>query len=700
MHALSRSASGSSSPPRLHPASVELPRRLSDDPLPAPNHADLHLHRSPFAKRASRILPFKGLFRSSTSPITGSAHTPAATHAASSSSQHLPPPHHTATLPSRSLSLTAESAASHLAHHNRALLPTPPSAIDYKRLSYASACKLAVMVDDIDTDAHGSIFATLTKSGPAVAKRPFALLPRAVLRYPAHCTATSMPDHVVMLSPEAVAYASDDIPGYQYVLRISERVERSRFESTASIGHDYARAGSTDAPSPGSSTSTLPFQGTAGSAASSSATMLPQMALNAAAACGTSSVPFKRASQFFHTGSTVSLVGGAGTSTISMSSNTTTNAHHHHHHHHLALLRDDRPKTILLVFSTSSEFMRWMDLTRAQIRTLRDDSNGVDIDRARSADVSRPPSSSSSASSNHHHAHHYHHHSPSPTPSHQRHLLRLPVPTALQQRDSSPATPISPAPASPAPREVRANTESSVSSRTFSSSASSDSSSSSTSSLDVSLKSFSIRHEPARRESMTLSSSHEWFHARPQRQQLQSDTPQSPMTVFPGSSGSPNDTDENLAAAASLLASAAAVDDADEATTPVPTDDSEAPLRMPFSRAGLPKLVTSDSSVSTSTISSIPSMSPTLAISPHSSFTHISATIDMPSPSVEYSSSSSSHTATIAPTSPPKTASSNKKRHAGRQPRRLRVAHGPSGPPPSGPLPPIPSTLPFATRAA
>ncbi|KAK9468348.1 hypothetical protein V1512DRAFT_259288 [Lipomyces arxii] len=206
-------------------------------------------------------------------------------------------------------------------------LSEQPVSTYYKKLSYSSATLQAVAVDTLECNAHGSLFTAFSKNS-TLERRTFVLLPRAILRYPVNSTSQTSPEQVLMLSAESVAYASDDIPDHEYVLRVSEHPEPHQLDDSISpvTSHEDSGAAST-----------------------------------------TSS---RRSSMFFH------------------HPNISSPSFHHHskdplsstrHSHHLPLRRDhDKAKTLLLVFGTANEFMRWMGLVRSQVK-LRRESDEVRI---------------------------------------------------------------------------------------------------------------------------------------------------------------------------------------------------------------------------------------------------------------------------------------------------------------------------------
>ncbi|KAK9344656.1 hypothetical protein V1522DRAFT_167154 [Lipomyces starkeyi] len=206
----------------------------------------------------------------------------------------------------------------------------------YKKFPYSTAMLDAVAVDSLACNTHGSLFAIVSKSFLDI--KTFVLLPHAILRYPLNTSSTAVPEQVLLLSAESVAYASDDIPGQQFVLRVSERPERHQIEEQTSAhdAPDDVLLGPKKAPTtPPTATSTS-----------------------------------SRRSIFFHTNNS--------TPTLRLAhhhdwTNHSNHCHHHHfHHHRIPLLRDEKTRTMLLVFDTAAEFMRWMDLTRSQIKLQRE----------------------------------------------------------------------------------------------------------------------------------------------------------------------------------------------------------------------------------------------------------------------------------------------------------------------------------------
>ncbi|KAK9330474.1 hypothetical protein V1520DRAFT_340606 [Lipomyces starkeyi] len=200
----------------------------------------------------------------------------------------------------------------------------------YKKFPYSMAMLHAVAVDSLACNTHGSLFAIVSKSYLDI--KTFVLLPHAILRYALNTSSTAVPEQVLLLSAESVAYASDDIPGQQFVLRVSERPERHQLEEQASVH---------DAPD--------------------------DVILETKKAPTTPPTTSARRSIFFHTNNS--------TPTLRLAHHhdwTTHSNHYHQHHHHISLLRDEKTRTMLLVFDTAAEFMRWMDLTRSQIKLQRE----------------------------------------------------------------------------------------------------------------------------------------------------------------------------------------------------------------------------------------------------------------------------------------------------------------------------------------
>ncbi|KAK7203623.1 hypothetical protein BZA70DRAFT_282948 [Myxozyma melibiosi] len=160
----------------------------------------------------------------------------------------------------------------------KVIIPTPDPN-NYKKLPYEFAAKRAVVCETLETDTHAGF--SFGHSGP-LSLRTFVLLPRALLRYSAKPAPNATPEIVVHLTSEAVAYASDDIPGRQYVLKVAERTRRTTTDDS-------------------------PISPTA-------------------------AAPPHSASISLH------------------------------------LFHDDRPKTALLVFSSSADLMRWLGIVRDRIR--------------------------------------------------------------------------------------------------------------------------------------------------------------------------------------------------------------------------------------------------------------------------------------------------------------------------------------------
>ncbi|KAK9351221.1 hypothetical protein V1523DRAFT_442081 [Lipomyces doorenjongii] len=210
----------------------------------------------------------------------------------------------------------------------------------YKKFPYSIAMHHAVAVDSLACNTHGPLFTIVSKISLDI--RTFVLLPHAILRYARNASSTAVPEQVLLLSAESVAYASDDIPGQQFVLRVSERPpERHQFEEQTSA---------LDVPDevllrPKKSPTTPPT------------------------AASTSS----RRPIFFHRNvSTPTLRLSHYNESTNHSNHYHSHRHRHHHHHHIPLLRDEKTRTMLLVFDTAQEFMRWMDLARSQINLQRE----------------------------------------------------------------------------------------------------------------------------------------------------------------------------------------------------------------------------------------------------------------------------------------------------------------------------------------
>ncbi|KAK9324689.1 hypothetical protein V1517DRAFT_316593 [Lipomyces orientalis] len=206
----------------------------------------------------------------------------------------------------------------------------------YKNLPYSTAILQAVAVDTLAYNAHGALFTIVSKS--SLERRTFVLLSCAILRYALNPSSTALPERVLLLSSESVAYASDDIPGRQYVLRVSERPERHQVEerTLAHVPPDEDILGPKKSP-------TSPLM--AGSSA--------------------------RRSIFFHTNISTPTLWHSHHHDSSHRNGHHIHLCHHHYHHHIPLLRDEKTRTVLLVFDTAPEFMRWMTLARDQIKSQR-----------------------------------------------------------------------------------------------------------------------------------------------------------------------------------------------------------------------------------------------------------------------------------------------------------------------------------------
>ncbi|KAK9386373.1 hypothetical protein V1515DRAFT_605330 [Lipomyces mesembrius] len=200
----------------------------------------------------------------------------------------------------------------------------------YKKFPYSMAMHHAVAVDSLACNTHRSLLTMVSKSSLDI--RTFVLLPHAILRYARNASSTAVPEQVLLLSAESVAYASDDIPGQQFVLRVSERPPEPHQleEQTSALDvPDEVILGPKKSPTtPPTAASTSP-----------------------------------RRPIFFHR--------NVSTPTLRPSyhhDSTNHSNHCHYSHHHIPLLRDEKTRTMLLVFDTAAEFMRWMDLARSQIK--------------------------------------------------------------------------------------------------------------------------------------------------------------------------------------------------------------------------------------------------------------------------------------------------------------------------------------------
>ncbi|KAK9310971.1 hypothetical protein V1524DRAFT_480378 [Lipomyces starkeyi] len=204
----------------------------------------------------------------------------------------------------------------------------------YKKLPYSMAIRQSVAVDTLACNGHRSLFAILSKR--ALERRTFVLLPHAILRYALNASATTIPEQVLLLSAESVAYASDDILGQQYVLRVSDRPEPHQVEEQRStqVAPDEIILEPKKSP-------TTPLM----------------------AATSTSS----RRSLFFHVNVSIP--------TPRHSPDNDSTHHNYHYYYHrrylIPLLRNAKTMTILLVFDNVAEFMHWMSLVRSQIKLQR-----------------------------------------------------------------------------------------------------------------------------------------------------------------------------------------------------------------------------------------------------------------------------------------------------------------------------------------
>ncbi|KAK9364765.1 hypothetical protein V1509DRAFT_475946 [Lipomyces kononenkoae] len=222
----------------------------------------------------------------------------------------------------------------------------------YKKLSYSMAMPQALALDNLACHAHGSLFAKLSKSSLDV--RTFVVLPRAILRYPLHASSTAVPEEILVLSAESVAYASDDIIGQQFVLRVSERPGPHQIEDKMSVHlsqeDDIMLEPNKSPPKTGVSHRSI----------------------------------FSHAAN-----STPTLHAHRDSASQSSQHHDHYLLHHHHHlllhhddhnhnhHHHISLL-SEKARTMLLVFDSAPEFMRWLDLSRSQIKMHRDSLHSDD----------------------------------------------------------------------------------------------------------------------------------------------------------------------------------------------------------------------------------------------------------------------------------------------------------------------------------
>ncbi|KAK9463083.1 uncharacterized protein V1516DRAFT_219444 [Lipomyces oligophaga] len=246
--------------------------------------------------------------------------------------------------------------------------PTDPTSSSFSSISSSSLKKLpfcvasrhAILQETLECNAHDSIFSfgssnqsfSASSNNQYLAKRTFVLTSRAILRYPLRPSSTSVPDLVVKLGPDSVAYASDDIVGRQYVLRIAERVAVSKRYSTTSsaVPNSETDAGSISDNCIRSHASSVDY-GSQQSTSQSSKRSSLFFYYSSNSSSRHSSVPTFNSS----------LIGPTVTSSSSSSL------------HNLHLFHDDKPKSALLVFTTAPEFVRWMDAVRGQIRYIRQD---------------------------------------------------------------------------------------------------------------------------------------------------------------------------------------------------------------------------------------------------------------------------------------------------------------------------------------
>ncbi|KAK9342069.1 hypothetical protein V1522DRAFT_395597 [Lipomyces starkeyi] len=204
----------------------------------------------------------------------------------------------------------------------------------YKKLPYSMAIRQSVAVDTLACNAHRLLFAIVSKR--ALERRTFVLLPHAILRYALNASSTTVPEQVHLLSAESVAYASDDILGQQYVLRVSDRPEPHQVEQQRSTHLVPDEIILEPKKSP-----TWPLT----------------------AATSTSS----RRSRFFHVNISIR------TSRHPHDNDSTHHNNHYYYHRRylIPLLRNAKTMTILLVFDNVAEFMHWMSLVRSQIELQR-----------------------------------------------------------------------------------------------------------------------------------------------------------------------------------------------------------------------------------------------------------------------------------------------------------------------------------------
>ncbi|KAK9341943.1 hypothetical protein V1522DRAFT_417718 [Lipomyces starkeyi] len=206
----------------------------------------------------------------------------------------------------------------------------------YKKLPYSMAIRQSVAVDTLACNAHRSLFAILSKR--ALERRTFVLLPHAILRYALNASSTTVPEQVLLLSAESVAYASDDILGQQYVLRVSDRPEPHQVEEQRS-------------------TQVAPDE-----------IILEPMKSPTTPLMAATSISSRR-SLFFHVNISIPTPRHPHP-------HDNDSAHHNYHYYHhrrylIPPLRNAKTMTILLVFDNVAEFMLWMSLVRSQIKLQR-----------------------------------------------------------------------------------------------------------------------------------------------------------------------------------------------------------------------------------------------------------------------------------------------------------------------------------------
>ncbi|KAK9475339.1 uncharacterized protein V1510DRAFT_427689 [Dipodascopsis tothii] len=111
-----------------------------------------------------------------------------------------------------------------------------------RRLPYATASARAVLAGPLSFNTHTLLSALrelrrLGGTGVSLDRKTFVLLPTALLRYGLPPADSAPPELALTLRPDSVAYASDELLGYQYVLRVSEHVDARDRDDDGPLGH-------------------------------------------------------------------------------------------------------------------------------------------------------------------------------------------------------------------------------------------------------------------------------------------------------------------------------------------------------------------------------------------------------------------------------------------------------------------------------